>query len=64
MTQRRTRGSKLNLRGGSIALGHPFGATGARCVLTLANEMERQSAQLGLVSVCAAGGVGRTLGSG
>jgi acetyl-CoA acyltransferase len=49
---------KMNLRGGSIALGHPFGATGARCVTTLANEMERQSAQLGLVSVCAAGGVG------
>ncbi len=51
----------MNLRGGSIALGHPFGATGARCVLTLANEMERQSAQLGLVSVCAAGGVGAAI---
>jgi acetyl-CoA acyltransferase len=49
---------RINLAGGSIALGHPFGATGARCVTTLANEMERQSAQLGLVSVCAAGGVG------
>jgi len=49
---------RINLRGGSIALGHPFGATGARCVTTLANEMERQSAQFGLVSVCAAGGVG------
>jgi acetyl-CoA acyltransferase len=49
---------RMNLRGGSIALGHPFGATGARCVATLANEMERQAAQLGLVSVCAAGGVG------
>jgi acetyl-CoA acyltransferase len=50
--------SKVNLRGGSIALGHPFGATGARCVTTLANEMERHSSGLGLVSVCAAGGVG------
>jgi acetyl-CoA acyltransferase len=50
--------SRINLRGGSIALGHPFGATGARCVATLVNEMERQSAQFGLVSVCAAGGVG------
>jgi acetyl-CoA acyltransferase len=49
---------RTNLGGGSIALGHPFGATGARCITTLANEMERQSAQLGLVSVCAAGGVG------
>jgi acetyl-CoA acyltransferase len=50
--------AKMNQLGGSIALGHPFGATGARCVTTLANEMERQSAQVGLVSVCAAGGVG------
>jgi acetyl-CoA acyltransferase len=50
--------ARMNLRGGSIALGHPFGATGARCVTTLANEMQRQSAQFGLVSVCAAGGVG------
>ncbi len=51
----------MNLRGGSIALGHPFGATGARCVTTLANEMARRSAQLGLVSVCAAGGVGAAM---
>lgn len=53
--------AKINLRGGSIALGHPFGATGARCVTTLANEMERQSAKFGLVSVCAAGGVGAAI---
>src|SRR5947209_6600861 len=53
--------TRMNLRGGSIALGHPFGATGARCVISLANEMERQSAQLGLVSVCAAGGVGAAI---
>jgi acetyl-CoA acyltransferase len=53
--------ARINLRGGSIALGHPFGATGARCVLTLANEMQRQSAQFGLVSVCAAGGVGAAI---
>jgi acetyl-CoA acyltransferase len=52
---------KINLRGGSIALGHPFGATGARCVTTLANEMALQSAQYGLVSVCAAGGVGAAI---
>jgi acetyl-CoA acyltransferase len=51
----------VNLRGGSIALGHPFGATGARCVATLANEMELRSAGLGLVSVCAAGGVGAAI---
>jgi acetyl-CoA acyltransferase len=52
---------KINPCGGSIALGHPFGATGARCVTTLANEMERHSAGLGLVSVCAAGGVGAAI---
>jgi acetyl-CoA acyltransferase len=52
---------RINVSGGSIALGHPFGATGARCVTTLANEMERRSAALGLVSVCAAGGVGAAI---
>ncbi|MBV9170714.1 MAG: acetyl-CoA C-acyltransferase [Chloroflexi bacterium] len=52
---------RINTRGGSIALGHPFGATGARCVLSLANEMERQGSELGLVSVCAAGGVGAAI---
>jgi acetyl-CoA acyltransferase len=51
----------INARGGSIALGHPFGATGARCVSTLAHEMERRGAQFGLVSVCAAGGVGAAI---
>jgi acetyl-CoA acyltransferase len=49
---------KLNVNGGSIALGHPFGATGARILTSLANEMERRDAQYGLVSVCAAGGLG------
>jgi acetyl-CoA acyltransferase len=52
---------RINPRGGSIALGHPFGATGARCVLSLANEMERTDARLGLVSVCAAGGLGAAI---
>ncbi len=49
---------RLNVAGGSIALGHPFGATGARVVLTLANEMRRRGARYGLASVCAAGGNG------
>jgi acetyl-CoA acyltransferase len=49
---------KLNVNGGSIALGHPFGATGARILTSLANEMERRDVQLGLASVCAAGGLG------
>ncbi|HZS94096.1 MAG TPA: acetyl-CoA C-acyltransferase [Chloroflexota bacterium] len=49
---------RLNVNGGSIALGHPFGATGARVLLSLANEMERRKARYGLATVCAAGGVG------
>jgi acetyl-CoA acyltransferase len=48
----------LNVMGGSIALGHPFGATGARITLTLANEMQRRGTQFGLISVCAQGGMG------
>jgi acetyl-CoA acyltransferase len=50
--------ARLNVNGGSIALGHPFGATGARILTSLANEMERRQAQFGLASVCAAGGLG------
>jgi acetyl-CoA acyltransferase len=49
---------RLNVCGGSIALGHPFGATGARIATTLANEMRRRNAKFGLVSVCAQGGMG------
>jgi len=48
----------LNVMGGSIAIGHPFGATGVRITLTLANEMVRRDVQLGLISVCAQGGMG------
>jgi acetyl-CoA acyltransferase len=47
----------INVMGGSIAIGHPFGATGARLVTTLANEMVRRDVQYGLVSVCAQGGM-------
>jgi acetyl-CoA acyltransferase len=50
--------SRLNVNGGSIAIGHPFGATGARLTTSLANEMKRRNAHLGLISVCAAGGLG------
>lgn len=50
--------ARLNVNGGSIALGHPFGATGARVLMSLVNEMERRDVQFGLVSVCAAGGLG------
>lgn len=48
----------LNVMGGSIAIGHPFGATGGRLTITLANEMKRRGAQFGLISVCAQGGMG------
>jgi acetyl-CoA acyltransferase len=48
----------VNVAGGSIAIGHPFGATGGRITLTLANEMRRRDVQFGLISVCAQGGMG------
>jgi acetyl-CoA acetyltransferase len=44
--------------GGSLAIGHPFGATGARITTTLLNEMKRRDVELGLITVCAAGGLG------
>jgi acetyl-CoA acyltransferase len=50
--------SKLNVMGGSISLGHPFGATGARITTTLVNELRRRGGQFGLMTVCAAGGMG------
>jgi acetyl-CoA acyltransferase len=49
---------RTNVMGGSIAIGHPFAATGARLVTTLANEMHRRDAQYGLISICAQGGMG------
>lgn len=48
---------KLNVNGGAIALGHPFGATGARLVMTLSNELIRSNKNLGLIAICAAGGM-------
>jgi len=48
----------LNVMGGSIAIGHPFGATGGRLTTTLANEMVRRDVQFGLISICAQGGMG------
>jgi acetyl-CoA acyltransferase len=50
--------SKLNLLGGSVSIGHPFGATGARITTTLVNELARRGGQFGLMTVCAAGGLG------
>jgi acetyl-CoA acyltransferase len=50
--------SKLNVMGGSIAIGHPFGATGSRITVTLLNELRRRGGEFGLMTVCAAGGLG------
>jgi acetyl-CoA acyltransferase len=50
--------ARLNVMGGSVAIGHPFGATGARITTTLANELARRGGQFGLMTVCAAGGLG------
>jgi acetyl-CoA acyltransferase len=50
--------ARLNVTGGSIAIGHPFGATGSRITVTLLNELERRDGQFGLMTVCAAGGMG------
>lgn len=52
---------RLNVMGGSLSIGHPFGATGARIVTTLANELARRNAQFGLLTVCAAGGMGHAM---
>ena len=52
---------RTNVMGGSIAIGHPFAATGARLVTTLANEMRRHDVQYGLISICAQGGMGYAL---
>ncbi len=50
--------SKLNVNGGAIALGHPLGASGARLMTTLLNELERRGARYGLQAICCAGGMG------
>jgi acetyl-CoA C-acetyltransferase len=52
--------AKLNVKGGSLAIGHPFAATGARIVATLAKILNENKAKRGLISVCTAGGMGVT----
>jgi acetyl-CoA acyltransferase len=49
---------RLNVNGGSISIGHPFGMTGSRLVGTLANEMRRRHARYGVVTMCVGGGQG------
>lgn len=50
--------AKLNVHGGSVALGHPFGATGARMVITMANELVLADKETAVLGICAAGGLG------
>ena len=52
---------RLNVNGGSIALGHPIGATGCRIVVTLLHEMERSMLQRGLATLCISGGLGMSV---
>lgn len=53
--------TRLNVMGGSISIGHPFGATGGRIVTTLSNELARRGGQFGMLTVCAAGGMGHAM---
>lgn len=50
--------TRFNLHGGSLALGHPFGATGARMVTTVARELHRSGKETAILGICAAGGLG------
>jgi acetyl-CoA acyltransferase len=52
---------RFNIYGGSLSLGHPFGATGTRQVLTVANELDRRGSGTALITQCAAGGIGAAL---
>lgn len=53
--------STFNVNGGSIPLGHPFGATGARMILQTLHELRNRKKNLGLISICAAGGMGQVM---
>lgn len=50
--------ANVNVNGGAIALGHPIGASGARIIVTLIQQMKRQGAALGVASLCVGGGMG------
>jgi acetyl-CoA C-acetyltransferase len=50
--------AKVNVNGGAIAIGHPLGATGVRCTLTVARELKRSSGRYGIATACAGGGQG------
>jgi acetyl-CoA acyltransferase len=52
---------RLNIHGGSLSLGHPFGATGARLIMDCCRRMVNENSQFGLVAGCAAGAVGNAI---
>jgi len=52
--------SRMNVKGGSVAIGHPFAATGARIIATMAKQLGEKGSGRGLISVCTAGGMGVT----
>jgi len=54
-------GDKLNIHGGAIALGHPFGMTGARLILTLMNGLKVRGGRFGLATLCVGGGQGMSM---
>lgn len=49
---------RVNVNGGAMALGHPLGSSGARLITTLLHELERSGGELGIVTMCCAGGIG------
>ncbi len=52
---------KINTLGGSLSIGHPFGATGGRLVTTMSNRMIREGSRYGILAACAAGGQGTAM---
>jgi acetyl-CoA C-acetyltransferase len=53
--------SIMNVNGSGCSLGHPIAATGTRMTVTMINELRRRGARIGLVSMCAGGGMGSAL---
>jgi acetyl-CoA acyltransferase len=49
---------RVNVNGGALALGHPLGSSGARLITSLLHELERSGGEVGLVTMCTAGGLG------
>ena len=52
---------RLNTRGGSLSIGHPFGATGIRLLISCCDRLKREDGALGIIASCAAGGLGHAM---